>query len=553
VRFLPRNDRRIAMEGVPPELLASMGLSQDEQRLLGLADGSRTTGQLRAIGRMLQVDVERVLAMTHALQLLKVEEGSGAPAGQPLAGALAPAAGDVARFPPGMLLVTMAYARKTGVLTFESTSQGQAATRTVQLDEGRIAFASSSDPGDRLGQVLIRSSMVTKEQLQSALAAAQATPGMALGRILVAQGVLGPDDLHRALVHQVQQVVTGVLAFRSGTFRFQEQQGPPPDIIPLDLDTRTTLLDAHRTCSFADLASRVPAPGTRARASATPELFADLKLTDLERQLRDQCDGLRRLQEIITSCPAGPEPAMRALLGMMSIGVIEGFLPREAESAPEPPPARAAQPVPASATAAPPRPRVMSADESFGESAPAENASTDASDGELSFGSLGEDSSFGDVAADVAVPVPAAAAPAQAPPLFDLGATAEAPDAAASAWSAPANESPASWSASSSTPAVSRTAPEPASGSSGLFSASDLSALGDELGDFELAEQAQPQARRSAATAVAELPQGWDEERLAHLCNFLALVAEWLRHRPDALPESILATLPRDIRDSFGL
>ena len=562
IRFLPKPDRKIRSLRAGAELAGPLGLAAEEARLVDLIDGTRTVAQLRAIGRMLQIDVERLLVGLLALQVLEL--GPEPDAKAPIAtffGSSVPVAGDLSRFPPALLLVSMAFSRKTGVLQLESAGETPVVHRTVHFSEGDIAFATSSDPADRIGQVLLRVGLITKDQLQEALALAQQHAGTALGRILVSNGVLHPDGLHAALIHQAQQVITGLVGWKKGTFRFQENEGPARDIVPLGLDTRQALMTALRTCPFTDIAPSLPSPQTRLRATATAhQLAADLPLTALEQRLRREADGSITVQHIAQSTAEGPEAALRAIFTLTTIGLVEGFmLPQGAT----PPPPRGTSPAAASTSvplAAPAiadtfmdpaisgestaerrsRTLVLAQDESFesgDDDAP--TSATPAEDwsgaGESSFGGLG----------DAGAPSPAHSlredwsAPDEAS--FAGFGDGPAPPGIREDWSAPEESSFAGLGA-----AVT------ASAADGGFS---LDALVAELGDaLPLhAGGSWEDTAGGGGTATAVAAPAFTAAQLEATCAFLVRLADWTRTCPEAVPESIRALLPPDLRRMFGL
>ena len=67
--------------------------------------------------------------------------------------------------------------------------------KSVTVQDGRLVFASSSSPDERLGALLLRRGRITLRQLADAAAAV--APGKRLGTVLVEQGVLTPKDLDR--------------------------------------------------------------------------------------------------------------------------------------------------------------------------------------------------------------------------------------------------------------------------------------------------------------------------------------------------------------------
>src|SRR3954468_13848049 len=72
----------------------------------------------------------------------------------------------------------------TGVLTI--TSGG--ARKAVYLKEGRVVFAGSNLPNDRLGEILLREGKITVEEYEESIKAL--TKGKRQGRVLVEMGAL---------------------------------------------------------------------------------------------------------------------------------------------------------------------------------------------------------------------------------------------------------------------------------------------------------------------------------------------------------------------------
>jgi CheY-like chemotaxis protein len=299
---------------------ARFALSERELELLSLADGTRTLGALRAMGRLAQVDLDRLAA---ALCALGVLEAAGCRVSERMAGSAvssAPAAGAVASHPTARVLLGTGLAGKTGALRFEDGPS----VRTVWFDDGCIAFANSNDPQDRLGQVLLRSKFVTNEQLRAALEVSKATPGSALGRILVDQGTLTLDDLHAALVAQVREVVAGLVCWQEGTFNFTSGPLPTQEIVPLALDPLELVLAALRVTPFTALVSVLPARESHLRKTwQCFELAAEIELTQLEDRLLSELDAKARVGGLLDALGEDAEASLRAVHLLLSLGLIE--------------------------------------------------------------------------------------------------------------------------------------------------------------------------------------------------------------------------------------
>ncbi len=115
--------------------------------------------------------------------------------------------------------------------------------KSVTLEDGRLVFASSSDPDERLGELLLRRGRVTlREYVDAGRAIA---PGRRLGTVLVEQGVLPPKDLVRAVVDHTQEIIYGAFLWTEGRYRLQEGQRPA-EAITLNISTPDLIVEGIR-------------------------------------------------------------------------------------------------------------------------------------------------------------------------------------------------------------------------------------------------------------------------------------------------------------------
>src|SRR5512142_781947 len=93
------------------------------------------------------------------------------------------------------LLKSVLGSGETGVLTFRRGDL----TKSVHLHMGRVVYARSSDPDERLGEdLLLRGKISVRQYLEASQLIA---PGRRLGTILVERGALEPEDLIGAVEH----------------------------------------------------------------------------------------------------------------------------------------------------------------------------------------------------------------------------------------------------------------------------------------------------------------------------------------------------------------
>lgn len=114
------------------------------------------------------------------------------------------------------LVQTFTAQGATGILTLTHAGIG----KRVILQDGRMVFASSTSPDDRLGELLLRRGRLSLKQYVEAGRAVG--PGKRLGTILVEQGALSPKDLVKAVVEHTQEIIYGAFQWTEGRWRLQE-------------------------------------------------------------------------------------------------------------------------------------------------------------------------------------------------------------------------------------------------------------------------------------------------------------------------------------------
>ncbi len=139
--------------------------------------------------------------------------------------------GNIQETPLPDILDGLKAMKATGALVIQAGS----AQKTIYVEDGKIVFAASSDVRDRLGEVLVRTGKLTRENLEQALVISKRTAGFKkLGAILVENGFVKPPDLFSGLKLQVKEIISSIFLLEEGTYRFDPKL--PPDIIPLHIN-----------------------------------------------------------------------------------------------------------------------------------------------------------------------------------------------------------------------------------------------------------------------------------------------------------------------------
>ncbi len=226
-------------------------------------------------------------------------------------------------------LVHVLYERSfTGSLILSREGIG----KSVTLEQGRLVFASSTDPDDRLGELLLRRGRIT---LRDYVEAGRAVgPGKRLGAVLIERGVLAPKDLVKTVVDHTQEIIYGAFQWTDGRYRLQEGQRPA-EAITLNISTPDLIVEGVRRIDSWTRVSR--AVGTLesryARVAGYESVVAKMNLTDGQLEILTSMNASHTLDAL---CDGSILPAIevcRALWAYRVIGLVQRLDAPESPSA----------------------------------------------------------------------------------------------------------------------------------------------------------------------------------------------------------------------------
>ena len=139
------------------------------------------------------------------------------------------------------VLQWIASARKTGTLHLERRS----VTKKIYFQGGGIYSSWSNDPRETMGQMLVRERLITEEQLFKALLSVEQKGGM-LGVLLIGEGTVGEEDLRRVLKIKAEESIYDLFLWPEGKFEFKDGETAGDDLIPIDLDVTSAIMEGVR-------------------------------------------------------------------------------------------------------------------------------------------------------------------------------------------------------------------------------------------------------------------------------------------------------------------
>ncbi len=166
---------------------------------------------------------------------------------------------------------------------------------SLALDQGALLHARSNHPDDRLGELMVRDSLIDREWLDVLLG--DVSQNSRLGEVCLERGVLDREQLFSLLQKQNSEIFLRMLLVGDGSYVFTTPDlDQPPPHHTVHLPVRALLMDGIRRLDEIELYRQL-IPGNdvcmMARASA--------RLGDLDTDattLLLQCDGTKTLEEM---------------------------------------------------------------------------------------------------------------------------------------------------------------------------------------------------------------------------------------------------------------
>ena len=138
------------------------------------------------------------------------------------------------------LLKSVLGSGETGILRFRKDD----VSKDVHLHMGRIIYARSSNPDERLGEdLLLRGKITARQYLEASRLIA---PGRKLGTILIELGALEPEDLLAAIEHHVKEILLDVFTWTTGEYELAMSEPGKEDVITLNFSMENLILEGVR-------------------------------------------------------------------------------------------------------------------------------------------------------------------------------------------------------------------------------------------------------------------------------------------------------------------
>jgi Domain of unknown function (DUF4388) len=217
------------------------------------------------------------------------------------------------------ILRPIVQSRKTGVLRF---TRGEH-VKTVYVSEGRLIFATSTDPDDRLGEMLLRKGQISYRALEESVLGIKV--GKRQGTILVERGAIRSKDLVEGVGEQVQEIIYGLFSWRDGDYEFVEGSLPSREVIVLRMSTADLIMEGiRRIQSWSRIREGVGGLEQQYALSAeSADLTAAISLQKDELNLIATIDGAVNVEEICGAARQSDFLVCRTVWGLWAAGILD--------------------------------------------------------------------------------------------------------------------------------------------------------------------------------------------------------------------------------------
>jgi hypothetical protein len=209
--------------------------------------------------------------------------------------------------------------RRTGVLKLKARGR----VKTLNVDQGRVINAGSTDPREYFGQFLINLGLINEDQLQKAFETQQQTKVL-LGRILVMTGLLTEEQVLRVLELKIRESILDAFLWDAGAFEFHDGLLPEEtSVVHVAIELPALVAEGiQRREQHARIRLRIPSNACGFRALSGPA-NRQVPPTSTAGILLEMARQGLRAEDIILRFHSLDFPVLRTLNELLERGLLE--------------------------------------------------------------------------------------------------------------------------------------------------------------------------------------------------------------------------------------
>ncbi len=218
------------------------------------------------------------------------------------------------------VLQLLAMGKKTGCLSVTHRNN----FGYVYFDRGKISYASIVNRRDRLGDILVKSGLLTLEQLEEAIAQQNRERDKRLGEILVELTFLSREMLHQQIRIQIEEAVYFLFTWTQGTFNFEADVRPEEQDFLVQINPESLLLEgARRVDEWGLIEKKIPAFDLIFDVDRVKLRDSNVELTPEQTTMVELIDGRRDVAALVEESGLGEFDVGKALYGLLTAGFLQ--------------------------------------------------------------------------------------------------------------------------------------------------------------------------------------------------------------------------------------
>jgi tetratricopeptide (TPR) repeat protein len=218
------------------------------------------------------------------------------------------------------VLQLLAMGKKTGCLSVTHRNN----FGYVYFDRGKISYASIVNRRDRLGDILVKSGLISSEDLQAAIEQQNHERDKRLGEILVERGTISRDTLHQQIRIQIEEAVYYLFTWTQGSFNFEADVKPEEQDYLVSINPESLLLEgARRVDEWGLIEKKIPTFDVIFDVDRNKLRESNVELTPEQTTIVELLDGRHDVAALVEESGFVEFEVGKALYGLLTAGFLQ--------------------------------------------------------------------------------------------------------------------------------------------------------------------------------------------------------------------------------------
>lgn len=174
------------------------------------------------------------------------------------------------------ILTSLQKIKATGIIIIK----GQAFVKKIYIKRGDVIYASSNLDDERLGEMLIKAGMISKEQYDISVDILKRT-GKKQGAIFVELGILTPKQLFEGLKFQVREIIYSIFSIRDAEYEFLDGKLPDDEVIGLRINISNLINEGNKRAAEKEITLSEDEKELKKKAEEFYQKLKDMSAADI--------------------------------------------------------------------------------------------------------------------------------------------------------------------------------------------------------------------------------------------------------------------------------